>query len=125
MIYSTLSRTSAFFIALRSADDSRNYFQQEDSSGLPVGQPNWVDPAVASWLNTTAANITATYGVTIPSLAFVHIPVQAFLKFQNVGVDANQEPGINDDNPLSPQVCRTQNKTKTRYNRGLADHDFF
>lgn len=84
---------------------SRNYFQQQDSDGLPVGQPNWVDPAVASWLTTTAANITSTYGVTIPSLAFVHIPVQAFLKFQSAGVDASQEPGINDDNPLSPQVC--------------------
>ncbi|KAG8169644.1 hypothetical protein KVR01_000389 [Diaporthe batatas] len=85
--------------------DSRggNYFQREDSSGLPVGQPNWVDPAVASWLSTAAANITSTYGATIPSLAFVHIPVQAFLKFQNAGVNANQEPGINDDNPLSPQ----------------------
>lgn len=87
------------------ANGTRNYFQQEDSSGLPIGQPNWVDPAVASWLTTTAANITSTYGATIPSLAFVHIPVQSFLKFQNAGVDANQEPGINDDNPLSPQVC--------------------
>lgn len=85
-------------------DSSRNYFQKQDSAGLPVGQPNWVDPAVASWLTTAAANITSTYGVTIPSLAFVHIPVQAFLRFQSAGVDANQEPGINDDNPLSPQV---------------------
>lgn len=83
----------------------RNYFQEQDSNGLPIGQPNWVDPAVASWLTTTSANITSTYGVTIPSLAFVHIPVQSFLKFQTAGVDANQEPGINDDNPLSPQVC--------------------
>ena len=39
----------------------------------------------------------------IPSLVFVHIPVYAMAAFQIAGVNANKEPGINDDNPLAPQ----------------------
>lgn len=39
----------------------------------------------------------------IPSLVFVHIPVSAMAAFQSSGVDANEEPGINHDNPLASQ----------------------
>jgi hypothetical protein len=44
-----------------------------------------------------------TWHRKIPSLVFVHIPVYAMAAFQNAGVNANKEPGINDDNPLAPQ----------------------
>jgi len=40
----------------------------------------------------------------VPSLAFVHIPVNAMLAFQRgPGVQPHREPGINDDNPLAQQ----------------------
>lgn len=68
-----------------------------------MGQPNWVDPSVVSWFETTRNTLTATYGRSLPSLAFVHIPVDAFLAFQDTGVDENQEPGINEDVPLAQQ----------------------
>lgn len=41
------------------------------------------------------ANLTSTYGQTIPSLAFVHIPVNAMRAFQKSGVSPTSEPGIN------------------------------
>ena len=43
------------------------------------------------------------YGQIIPSLGFVHIPVNATAAFQETGVDSKREPGINDDNPLAAQ----------------------
>lgn len=86
--------------------DSRggNKFQQRSgSSGEPVSEPNWVDVAVVEWFRETAASLRLAHGKVIPSLAFVHIPVNAFLDFQNAGVDPKREPGINDDVPLEQQ----------------------
>lgn len=68
-----------------------------------MGQPNWVSSGVVSWFTATSAELTRTYGKSLPSLAFVHIPVDAFLEFQNAGVNATEEPGINEDVPLSQQ----------------------
>ncbi|KAH8899266.1 Metallo-dependent phosphatase [Thozetella sp. PMI_491] len=96
--------------------DSRggNYYQQKDSSGLPVGQPNWVDESVVTWFTSARANLTSTFGKVIPSLGFVHIPVNAFLAYQKGGVSANSAPGINADVPLSQQgVASGQGGTKT------------
>lgn len=58
-----------------------------------------------TWFAQARDNLTTTYGRSLPSLAFVHIPVDAFLAFQSGsdGVDANKEPGINEDVPLSQQ----------------------
>jgi hypothetical protein len=84
--------------------DSRggNYYQELSSTGTEVPQPNWVDPSVASWFTSTSAQLSAQYNKVIPSLAFYHIPVNAMLAFQQgPGVNPNQEPGINDDNPLA------------------------
>lgn len=67
-----------------------------------------------NWFTTTRANLTAQYNATIPSLAFVHIPVDAFLAFQNSGVNENEEPGINEDIPLAQQgVASDQGSSKT------------
>lgn len=82
---------------------TRNYYQETAADGSSIGQPNWVDSSVVSWFAQERDNLTATYGQSIPSLAFVHIPVDAFLAFQEEGVDANSEPGINADVPLSQQ----------------------
>lgn len=96
--------------------DSRggNYYQEEAADGTSVGQPNWVGSSVVSWFKEARDNLTSTFGASLPSLAFVHIPVNASLAFQEEGVDAYTEPGINADNPLSQQgVASGQGDTET------------
>jgi hypothetical protein len=58
---------------------------------------------VVQWFIDTNAQLSHSYHRIIPSLAFFHIPVNAMLAFQNTGVNANREPGINDDVPLAQQ----------------------
>lgn len=91
--------------------DSRGGFQPRQQSPnasdtTPIGRPNWVSPAVASWFRTTSSALHATHNRTIPSLAFVHIPVHASLAFQSSspGPDPRLNPGINDDVPLAAQA---------------------
>ncbi|KAI1180471.1 Metallo-dependent phosphatase-like protein [Nemania sp. FL0916] len=94
--------------------DSRGGFkyQQLDSQGNRVGQPNWVDSSVVDWFTSTNTLLKTQHGGrTIPSLAFVHIPTFASYAFQesSPGPDAHKQPGINDDLPLAPQAqgwCR-------------------
>lgn len=86
--------------------DSRggNYFQQSDGDGDAVPQPDWVDVSVVEWFKTTSTALAVKYQTYIPSVAFVHIPVNAMLAFQALGeVDKHLEPGINDDVPLAAQ----------------------
>ncbi|OGM49753.1 hypothetical protein ABOM_001829 [Aspergillus bombycis] len=84
--------------------DSRggNYYQQL-KNGSQVPQPCWVDESVVEWFIQTNTELRKKYGRVIPSIAFYHIPVNAMLAFQKQGVNANYEPGINDDNPLDQQ----------------------
>lgn len=84
--------------------DSRggNYYQELED-GEPVPQPNWVDQSVVEWFSKTNAALTKYYGRVIPSLAFYHIPINAMLNEQQLGIDPGREPGINDDNPLAQQ----------------------
>lgn len=60
-----------------------------------------------SWFTSTRETLTATYGRALPSLAFVHIPVDAFLALQDAGVDARRAPGINEDVPLAQQGAQS------------------
>ncbi|QMW40335.1 hypothetical protein G4B11_003615 [Aspergillus flavus] len=84
--------------------DSRggNYYQQL-KNGSEVPQPCWVDESVVEWFTQTNTELREKYGRVIPSIAFYHIPVNAMLAFQKQGVNANYEPGINDDDPLDQQ----------------------
>ncbi|OTB00244.1 hypothetical protein M426DRAFT_15703 [Hypoxylon sp. CI-4A] len=86
--------------------DSRGGFkyQQKNASGDRIGQPDWVDSSVVDWFLQTNSELVAEYGKVIPSLAFVHIPTYASYVLQEVGVDPNAQPGINDDVPLAPQA---------------------
>ncbi|KAL4911730.1 Metallo-dependent phosphatase-like protein [Aspergillus aurantiobrunneus] len=87
--------------------DSRGgqYFQQRNGSGHQVPQPNWVDSSVVRWFTETSASLSQQYQKTIPSLAFVHIPINASQAAQTmVGIDAHREPGINDDYILAQQA---------------------
>ena len=86
--------------------DSRggSYFQELDSSGNEVGQPNWVDVSVVDWFKRTNAELVQKYRKNIPSLVFVHIPTNASLAAQTeVGINPHREPGINDDYTLAQQ----------------------
>jgi hypothetical protein len=62
---------------------------------------------VAKWFKNTNKFLTTYHKRVIPSLAFFHIPVEAMAAFQaqanGAGVNSNEEPGINDDNPLAQQ----------------------
>ncbi|PON28925.1 calcineurin-like phosphoesterase [Trichoderma gamsii] len=86
--------------------DSRggNYYQEEKKDGSDVARPNWVDESVVEWFEATRVQLAKRYKKTLPSYAFVHIPVGAMYGFQQTdGVDGHKEPGINADNPLSQQ----------------------
>ncbi|KAI5256301.1 Metallo-dependent phosphatase [Aureobasidium subglaciale] len=85
--------------------DSRggNYFQQKSAAGNSVPQPNWVAQSVVNWFTQTRSALEKNHNRIIPSVAFVHIPVNAMAAFQATGVNKKREPGINDDNPLAQQ----------------------
>ncbi|KAF2030577.1 Metallo-dependent phosphatase [Setomelanomma holmii] len=76
-----------------------------DSKGGRVFQPgknldqsttSYVDDRVASWFQNTRDQFNAQNGRVIPSLAFVHIPVQATRAFQKFGgFGESTTPGLN------------------------------
>lgn len=87
--------------------------------------PNWVSSSAVAWFVETRKTLTATYGAAIPSLAFVHIPVDAFLAFQETSVDAHKEPGINADVPLAQQGVQAGNgASRTVYTYAGQDAPF-
>lgn len=81
-------------------------FQRKEKDGKMIQLPGTVDPAVTEWFVRTSRNLRRQHGrESIPSLAFVHIPVSAMRSFQDdAGVDEHRNPGINDDVPLEGQV---------------------
>lgn len=87
--------------------DSRGgyYFQKRDSKGRGVHHPNWVDASVVNWFRETRNAMESKYEKVIPSLAFVHIPVNATVVMQRQkGIHPNYQPGINDEIPAAPQA---------------------
>lgn len=113
-VYSNVTSTVPAMILWSFDSRGGNYYQEEAEDGTSVGQPNWVGSSVVSWFEEAQDNLTSTFGTTLPSFAFVHIPVNASLAFQEGGVDANREPGINADDPLSQQgVASGQGDTET------------
>ena len=86
--------------------DSRGgtYYQELDSSGNEIAQPNWVDESVVDWFKATNADLAMKHCKHIPSLVFVHIPTNASQAIQTqLGINAHKEPGINDDYVLAQQ----------------------
>ncbi|KAI0397043.1 Metallo-dependent phosphatase-like protein [Xylariaceae sp. FL0594] len=85
--------------------DSRGGFryQEKDSAGNKLGQPNWVSEEAVDWFSKDAVQWNGVKH-SIPSLGFVHIPPYASYALQKAGVDPNRQPGINDDVPLAPQA---------------------
>ena len=56
-----------------------------------------------SWFEQTKDNLARTYGTSLPSLAFFHIPVSASAAFQPAAIDSNTAPGINADGAFPGQ----------------------
>ena len=67
--------------------------------------PDWVSPETAMWFMDAQAVAHRDWGV-LPSLAFVHIPMQAFYDLQqsaSANVSGAHYPGLNADVPLAQQ----------------------
>lgn len=80
--------------------DSRGGFKYQerdsDTGGL-VGQGDWIDRRVVQWFQQTNAELVDHAGRAIPALAFVHIPTNASLALQDLGVHKHRQPGIDDE----------------------------
>jgi hypothetical protein len=58
----------------------------------------------SQWINSTASELKARYGVLLPALAFVHIPPSFATQAQSSVVRPDPlYPGINDDDPVDTQ----------------------
>lgn len=79
-------------------------FQQHDSNGEEIPVNGVVHPDVVDWFRYTSPRLESDYGQTVPSLAFVHIPLSTMLTAQNEGLDEHRDPGINDDKPVASQA---------------------
>ncbi|KAF2417673.1 Metallo-dependent phosphatase [Tothia fuscella] len=79
-------------------------YRKLDKHQKEIELDGFVHPSVVTWFRRT--NAVLNPNGDIPSLAFVHIPIFAAAAFQKQGVRKHKEPGINDDNPLSPQAIQ-------------------
>jgi hypothetical protein len=78
--------------------DSRGGFNynETDTTGNQVYRETWVATEVVNWFVTERDRIARKYSTTIPSIAFVHIPVDAFYAVQQgPGIDPHRHPGFN------------------------------
>lgn len=79
--------------------DSRSGFEYKtlSNNGTRVDRSSWVAPEVVDWFQKQNKDLTAKYKRTIPSIAFVHIPVNAFTAIAaGPGIDPRRHPGLND-----------------------------
>lgn len=64
-------------------------------------QHNWVDISVVEWFNETSTSLVTKHKKVIPSIAFVHIPINAAVKAPSeLGLNANYQPGMNNEEPI-------------------------
>jgi len=83
--------------------DSRGGVAYQSDPANNDNIPNWVSPRTASWFRNTAASNKARWG-TLPSLAFVHIPIKAHEDAQrSAKVSGPHYPGLNADVPVAVQ----------------------
>lgn len=84
--------------------DSRGGSEGDPSNNDNI--PNFVSSATAAWFTSATVAAKQRWGV-LPSLAFVHIPVNAFLDLQRstaVAVGGSHFPGLDADVPLAQQA---------------------
>lgn len=68
-----------------------------------MNAPDWVDSSVVSWFQETRDQLASTYGASLPSLSFFHIPITASAAFQPSAINSNTSPGINAEGPFPGQ----------------------
>lgn len=85
------------------ADTPPRYSRQRSQQGAAIAEPDWVDSSVVSWFRDTSDKLSTTYGTSLPSLAFVHIPIHASAAFQSAAVNSSTAPGINVDGAFPGQ----------------------
>ncbi|EFY91867.1 hypothetical protein MAC_02152 [Metarhizium acridum CQMa 102] len=82
-----------------------------------VAQANWVHASVVTWFNETNALLTKRYQRVIPSLAFVHIPINATRAMQtDAKPKPHYQPGIDDKLAVAQQGegwCRNNSLHET------------
>lgn len=114
MVDTETSGTTNYYLLVYSADcsddscsptlvlyffDSRGGFYREG-----VAQENWVDTSVVTWFNETKASLFKKYNKMIPSLAFVHVPINATWAIQTEAEPKpHYQPGINDEPAVAQQ----------------------
>ncbi|KAL9126317.1 MAG: hypothetical protein Q9217_004617 [Psora testacea] len=85
--------------------DSRGGSQFQHHPANVDNIENHVSNRTVSWFRSKSTELKRQYG-TLPSLAFVHIPMKAFLDLQtqtSPAVHGPHYPGLNDDVPLAQQ----------------------
>ncbi|KAH7112463.1 Metallo-dependent phosphatase-like protein [Dendryphion nanum] len=85
----------------------------EDGQTVPV--EDWVAPEVARWFALEKAAFKQQFKRPIPSLAFVHIPVQATRALQEKGVNKATNPGLNQE-IIGHQANTCDNQGNCEYN---------
>ena len=65
--------------------------------------PSWVHESVVSWFKETRERLERRFKKVIPSLGFVHIPMNASQALQTTTWDPKHYPGMNHDYPLGGQ----------------------
>lgn len=88
--------------------DSRGGSQHDPTNEDNI--PNWVSPKTAAWFRRRSKDAIERWGV-LPSFAFVHIPMRAFVELQqsaSANVSGPHYPGLNADVPLAQQGDGTQ-----------------
>lgn len=84
--------------------DSRGGSECDPSNNDNI--PNFVSPGTTAWFAASTMAAKQQWGV-LPSIMFVHIPVNAFLNVQQskvVTVGGSHFPGLNADVPLAQQA---------------------
>lgn len=63
-----------------------------------------------SWFEETRDSLASTYGASIPSIAFFHIPVRASAAFQPAAVNSSTSPGIDAEGSFPGQGAGKSDK---------------
>lgn len=82
--------------------DSRGGYYHNSIQKNRTHQPNWVHESVTKWFVATNEELTKTYRRSVPSLAFVHIPIKVTDDVQPLW-DSKHNPGINDEIGIAMQ----------------------
>jgi hypothetical protein len=73
-------------------------------TGLQIPFPSWVHESVVSWFTKTRQRLERRYKKVVPSLGFVHMPMNASQALQGTTWDPKLHPGMNQDIPIHGQA---------------------